>query len=680
MNEEQALKILGLEKSASEHDIKSAYKKLALVYHPDSNIRAENGVRNERERQFKEINNAHEFLLRERQIYLDDIEEPCRQAGLNVSDLPIFSTMTKEDIVMVGENLLMLFEHGCLNQESFDLVCENLIWPDKPEHDCTNPYASKYIVEALVAKKNLKILYECSLIDYIKILDPLKKLSGDEEIIDVSRKTFHPNLLTQERLNQLIKHPFMARDFSNIVTNLARVDLLTPENEALILASLSTMGGALFWWRLSSKDRTQMLEILRQAKDLLEWALNREKNVETRRAINLKKIEENQKAFVNQYNLNKGQVINPASFMDKYAYRVDRSSLFLFASVYVNQGWFSVDQFYSLHHLMLSFITDQESKNLVQALVEGLVTIEELNNLCHFSIETDVGNYDYLRYLLSNKGITLIKAGTLCVEDVYSLKGPENLEGYIERQFELTVSKAATKIEALARGYLSRKKLRLFKNAISTDFASAADMKSRFRKAAAAGDLVTSDRKNIIDAREEKVEERAGYGNEKTSFSSVSPYHSEASFESISAPQSQKPKPQLTMEEHLINVLDNYRSTAKTGVLSFMNKYTLQEKNKIVKKLKDILSYIVSSKSKILSDPTACSMPVLTEEDKALLNNGTLKTTIENALRVYYNELGKNNSSIDKQSCSLEGLFRKIDEASQAAAQHQRTHITIPGK
>lgn len=62
MAEKDYYSILGVDRNASEDDIKKAYKKLCLQYHPDRWINATEEEKKEAEEKFKEINEANSIL------------------------------------------------------------------------------------------------------------------------------------------------------------------------------------------------------------------------------------------------------------------------------------------------------------------------------------------------------------------------------------------------------------------------------------------------------------------------------------------------------------------------------------------------------------------------------------------------------------------------------------------
>ena len=55
-------KVLGVDKSATDDQIKSAYRKLAMKYHPDKFSTASEEEKKKAEEQFKEINQAYNVL------------------------------------------------------------------------------------------------------------------------------------------------------------------------------------------------------------------------------------------------------------------------------------------------------------------------------------------------------------------------------------------------------------------------------------------------------------------------------------------------------------------------------------------------------------------------------------------------------------------------------------------
>ena len=54
--------VLGVPKNASESDIKKAYRKAAMKYHPDKFANSSEAEKKDAEEKFKEINEAYEIL------------------------------------------------------------------------------------------------------------------------------------------------------------------------------------------------------------------------------------------------------------------------------------------------------------------------------------------------------------------------------------------------------------------------------------------------------------------------------------------------------------------------------------------------------------------------------------------------------------------------------------------
>ena len=69
--------ILGVKKDASKDDIRRAFKKLSLKYHPDKHINDSEEDKKKAEEKFKEINEAYETLSddKKRQEYDNPIPE-----------------------------------------------------------------------------------------------------------------------------------------------------------------------------------------------------------------------------------------------------------------------------------------------------------------------------------------------------------------------------------------------------------------------------------------------------------------------------------------------------------------------------------------------------------------------------------------------------------------------------
>ena len=58
--------ILGIERNASDDEIKKAYRKLSRIYHPDANINNPN--KDQAEEKFKEVQRAYEQIMKEKEM------------------------------------------------------------------------------------------------------------------------------------------------------------------------------------------------------------------------------------------------------------------------------------------------------------------------------------------------------------------------------------------------------------------------------------------------------------------------------------------------------------------------------------------------------------------------------------------------------------------------------------
>jgi DnaJ-class molecular chaperone len=62
-------RLLGVDRFATIEEIKNAYKKLAMIYHPDRNI----GKEEEAEAKFKEIRAAYDVLMERRNMFTPNL-------------------------------------------------------------------------------------------------------------------------------------------------------------------------------------------------------------------------------------------------------------------------------------------------------------------------------------------------------------------------------------------------------------------------------------------------------------------------------------------------------------------------------------------------------------------------------------------------------------------------------
>ena len=63
---DNAYKILEIERSATDDEIKKAYRKMAKKYHPDKVITDNEAIKKGAEEKFKEVQKAYEVIQKER--------------------------------------------------------------------------------------------------------------------------------------------------------------------------------------------------------------------------------------------------------------------------------------------------------------------------------------------------------------------------------------------------------------------------------------------------------------------------------------------------------------------------------------------------------------------------------------------------------------------------------------
>ena len=65
-NSEKWYKILGLTKNATDADVKKAYRKMAVKYHPDKLIGVSEDIKNLAEEKFLAVKEAYEQIMKSR--------------------------------------------------------------------------------------------------------------------------------------------------------------------------------------------------------------------------------------------------------------------------------------------------------------------------------------------------------------------------------------------------------------------------------------------------------------------------------------------------------------------------------------------------------------------------------------------------------------------------------------
>lgn len=92
-------KILGIDRSASEVEIKKAYRKLALVYHPDKQAGLTEEEKENAEKKFKEVGEAYSVLTDSKKKHLFDNGMDVDGSGGMDHHSSGFGGMSQEDLM-----------------------------------------------------------------------------------------------------------------------------------------------------------------------------------------------------------------------------------------------------------------------------------------------------------------------------------------------------------------------------------------------------------------------------------------------------------------------------------------------------------------------------------------------------------------------------------------------------
>ena len=155
-NEQDYYKILGIDRNATERDIKKAYRKLAVKYHPDR-CQDENASE-----MFKQINNAYDILSdsEKRKIY-DQYGEKGFKQGMGMDDdfmdpMDIFSRMRPRRPVDQMQYTIKLDDYFTKKKVTIPVSrnikcdeCDATGFTDKQKHHCNQCGGNGIIVQVI---------------------------------------------------------------------------------------------------------------------------------------------------------------------------------------------------------------------------------------------------------------------------------------------------------------------------------------------------------------------------------------------------------------------------------------------------------------------------------------------------------------------------------------------------